>query len=147
MLQHRKIRLWMPVAPCGKFWMKSKISVSFALSRQIVSKPRCFNELKKFSFIWSPLPVPPDVLPVVDAGLVTIAVVASVEVAEAGGGGGGKSLVVVFELTSHVLLSLLEKLLFVIDWFEAGKKWECHYHKYSKPWTQCAPSIQHIFIQ
>ena len=102
--------------------MKSKISVSFALSRQIVSKPRCFKELKKFSFIWSPLPVPPDVLPVVDAGLVTIAVVASVEVAEAGGGGGGKSFVVVFELTSHVLLSLFEKLLFVIDWFEAGKK-------------------------
>ena len=54
MLQQRRIKPWIPVAPCGKFWMKSKMSESFALSKQMVSKPRTFKELKKLAFIcWS----------------------------------------------------------------------------------------------
>ena len=103
--------------------MKSKISASLPFNKQIVSNPRCFNELKKFNFICSPLTVvvPP---PAEVVGLVIVTDS--------------------FELTSIVLepfeafLSLLrrssadaggalvgtptlEKLLFVIDWLEVDE--------------------------
>ena len=38
--------------------MKSKISASLPFSKQIVSKPRCLSELKKFNFICSPIMIP-----------------------------------------------------------------------------------------
>ena len=100
MLQHRKMRLWMPVAPWGKFWMKSKMSASLAFNRQMVSKPRCLSELKKFCFIWSPW------LELEETGLVVISVT---ELDSA-----------LFELTS-IFFSLFEKLELVMDWLDSDE--------------------------
>ena len=52
-LQQRSIKPLIPVAPWGKFCMKSKISASLAFSKQMVSNPRIFRELKKLAFICS----------------------------------------------------------------------------------------------
>ena len=108
-LQQRRIKLWMPVAPCGKLWMKSKISASLAFNRQMVSNPRCFNELKKFVFIWST-----ELLVVtqleLDSGLVTV--VSELQIMPVDETGWS-----LFELTSRVDFSL--KVELVMDWFDA----------------------------
>ena len=98
-LQQRRIKLWIPVAPWGKFWMKSKMSESLAFNRQMVSKPRVFKEWKKLAFIcWSMLLVLTVLLGEVKAPVTS-----------------RLSPLSLLELTSLMLL------LLVMDWLEADE--------------------------
>ena len=92
--------------------MKSKISASLPFSKQIVSNPRCFRELKKFNFICSPAPVPPLAFVPDVVGLVMVSDSLELTSMEAA---------VFFSLlrrSPSVLVTTLEKLLLVIDWLE-----------------------------